>query len=37
VTRPGRGVLDANTLILLAELDLDDLPETPLITVVTLA
>jgi predicted nucleic acid-binding protein len=37
VTRPGRGVLDTNTLILLEELDLDDLPDTPLITVVTLA
>jgi tRNA(fMet)-specific endonuclease VapC len=37
VTRPGRGVLDTNTLILLEHLDVDVLPEVPVITVVTLA
>ena len=34
---PGRGVLDTNTLILLERLDVDALPEEPVITVVTLA
>ena len=37
MTRPGRGVLDTNTLILLEQLDVDVLPEVPVITVVTLA
>jgi predicted nucleic acid-binding protein len=37
VTRPGPGVLDTNTLILLEHLDVDALPEEPLITVITLA
>jgi hypothetical protein len=37
VTRPGRGVLDTNTLILLERLDIDALPEEPVITVITLA
>lgn len=37
MTRPGPGVLDTNMLILLERINLDDLPETPLITVVTLA
>ena len=34
---PGRGVLDTNTLILLERLDVDALPDQPVITVVTLA
>jgi hypothetical protein len=37
MTRAGRGVLDTNTLILLERLDVDALPEEPLITVITLA
>ena len=37
MTTPGRGVLDTNTLILLERLDVDALPEEPVITVVTLA
>jgi len=37
VTRAGRGILDTNTLILLERLDVDSLPEEPLITVITLA
>jgi predicted nucleic acid-binding protein len=37
VSRPERGVLDTNTLILLERLDVDVLPDQPLITVVTLA
>jgi len=37
VTRPGRGVLDTNTLILLERLELAALPEEPVITVITLA
>ncbi len=37
MTQPGRGVLDTNTLILLEHLDVDVLPEVPVITVVTLA
>lgn len=35
--RPGIGVLDTNTLILADRLDVDDLPEEPVITAVTLA
>ncbi len=37
MTRPGRGVLDTNTLILLERLELAALPEEPVITVITLA
>ena len=37
MTRAGRGILDTNTLILLERLDVDSLPEEPLITVITLA
>lgn len=37
MTRPGRGILDTNTLILLERLDVDALPEEPVITVITLA
>ena len=37
MTQPGRCVLDTNTLILLERLDVDTLPEEPLITVITLA
>ena len=37
MTQPGRGVLDTNTLILLERLDVDALPDEPLITVITLA
>ena len=37
MTRPGRGLIDTNTLILLERLEIDALPEEPLITVITLA
>jgi hypothetical protein len=37
VSTPGRGILDTNTLILIERLDVDALPEEPLITVITLA
>lgn len=37
MTRPGRGVLDTNSLILLGRLAVDDLPDEPFITAVTLA
>jgi hypothetical protein len=35
--RPGAGVIDTNVVILLRDLDPDQLPETPLITTVSLA
>lgn len=37
MSHPGRGVLDTNALILLGRLDVDRLPDEPVITAVTLA